>query len=441
MDTGYTVKSLQIEQPQRFWDMPDLEEYVLSVCLHNKQALAYAMSNLVSMRDFKDIKNRKAFSVLEARYDDGVELDPVVIIDTWADMDIFSTAEARRVAGAYEGDVEYEPKISELQKAGSLRRAKKDIAELNSLTGTDIDPEKLAQKAFDLATKWNSGHAKKYYTGAEVEQMLKNQVVGEKLDLGIPVFDEQVYRNAGLNKGTMKGKIFRSKHGKTRQECWEVAQHLRQGRTVLYFTLEGQVGDIMGNVKEILRSEWNSHKDRLLLRDSLVDLDGIRSAIIEAVFADSVDVVVIDYLQEMTLDAGKWIDENTRYNECMRVLTRLCVKYDFLLDVLSQVTTEDKSKTGWGNVPEPHDAYGSKQIIKAASLLLVGFRPNLYPKLLEKDPISGKMYAKDMDNTTIPYTSVFLKPVRCRKKIECLHRYVHFVDTDHGLKLHKQELI
>lgn len=437
-----------MEQPEhtedrRFWNLPDLEQYVLSVSLHNRQALAKAMSNLVSARDFKDVKNRKAFGVLEARYEAGAELDPVVIVDTWKDLGIYSAAEARAVASAWEGDPDFEPKISELQKAGGMRQAKKDIAKLNELTGQDTTPEQLSQKAFDMAVRWNIGHAKKYYTAAEVERMEKEQQVGEKLSLGIPLLDESIYRNAGLCKGTVKGKIFRSKHGKTRQQCWEVAQHLRQGRTVLYFTLEGQNADIAGNVRENLQSEWDRHKERLLLRDATVDLDSIRGAIIEAAFAEEVDVVVVDYLQEMTLNVGRWIDENTRYNECVRELTRLAVRYDFLLDLLSQVTTEDRSKSGWGNVPAPHDAYGSKQIIKAASLLLVGFRPNQYPELVKKDPIPGSdnLSAKDMDGQTIPYSSVFMKPVRSRKKIGCLHRYVHFVDTDSGYKLHSHKLI
>jgi len=432
---------MELAEKTRYWEARNIEEYVISICLHNKQALAKAVSNLRSLRDFKDVKNRQAFGIIEMFYDQGKDVDPVVLIDEWIDLEIYDKGEARQVASAYEGDTDFEPKIEQLKKMGGMRKAKKDIGKLHQLSTKNTSPENLASKAFDMAVSWNNGSHKKYYTAKEVEEQEQNNEVGEKLDIGIPLFDDQVYKNAGLNKGTMKAIMFREKHGKTRSTCWEVAQHLRQGRTVLYVTLEGQNKKIKGNVKQILQSEWKDHYDRLLLKDSAVVVDEIRSAIIEACFVDEVDVVVVDYLQRMELNTDKFISENVKFNECCKALTDLCVKYDFLLNLLSQATSQEKQKKGYGNVPDVYDAYGSKQIIKDASMIMIGFRPSWYEELIQKDPMSGKLYATDPNEQRCPYSSVFVKPVLSREKLDIAHQYVHMIDTDQGLKLHSQNLI
>lgn len=428
------------EEPKRLWNAENTEEYVLSVCLHNKQALAKAMNSLYSLRDFKDVANRKAFSVIENLYDSGEEIDPIVVCDTWIDMDIYEKHDARRIAGTWNGDAEYEPKINQLALQGGIRKAKKDIGKLFDKTNQNTTPEELAQLAFDYAVSWNSGSQKKYYTAREVHEMKDER--GEKLNLGIPLFDDTVYKHAGLHKGTVKASIFRSKHGKTRSACWELAQHLRQGRTAMYFTLEGQNNDILGNVKQILKDEWREYQENFLLVDDRFDIESIRSSFIEAEFTQGVDVVFIDYLQEVMLNADRWVGENERINEVCRQLTQVCTKYNVLMNLLSQVTTTSKSDRGYSHVPNVGDAYGSKQIIKAASMIMVGFRPKNYEELLKDTPMPPfKTKVIAPDESLAPIQSVFIKPALSRKKLSCQHQWAHFVDTDDGLKLHKQELI
>lgn len=426
-----------LDTPLRLWEASGTEEYVLSACLHNKQALVKAITSLQAQRDFKDGMNARAFGVIVNRYQAGKPVDPVVVCDQWVDLGIYSQADARRVVGAWQGDADYEPKIEELALHGGMRKAKKDIGKLFEHAGQDTTPEGLSKAAMDMAVSWSSGSGRKYQYASEVARGEQ----GQRLELGIPLLDEQVYQNAGLNKGTVKAVIFREKHGKTRFACWEAAQHLRQGRTVLYITGEGQNIDIKGNFQQILQDEFPDHHNRLLMKDSAVDISEIEATIIEAVFAEDIDVVVVDYLQLLELDVNRWVSENEKYNAICKRLRQLAVKYDFLLNLLSQSTSEEKASKGYGNVPDVYDAYGSKEIIKAASLILVGFRPGLYEELLDKDIFDRKMKVMDPEERLVPRTSVFVKPVRSRHKIDCLHRWMHFVDTDSGLTLHRQELL
>ena len=425
----------------RYWNADNIEEYVLSACLHNDQALVKAMNSLYGVRDFKNERNRQAFSVIENRFEADDKIDPLVVMDAWIDMGIFQEGEAQRVAGAWDGDQDYEPKIEELAKLGGIRKAKKDIGNLFEQANQDTTPDKLAQKAFDYAISWNNGSKKKYYTAKEVHEMRDQR--GEKLQLGIPLLDEQVYKHAGLHKGTVKTSLFRSKHGKTRTACYEVAQHLRQGRTVMYFTLEGQNNDILDNVKQIMKDEWRQYQSQFLLVDDRFDIDSIKSAYVEAEFTeDGVDVCVIDYIQEVQLNIGRWVGDNERITETTRQLTQLATKYNTLFNFLSQSTTVSKNDRGYGHVPDVHQVYGSKQIIKASSMIMVGFRPKNYEELLQESPMPPyEMRVMSPDEELAPISSVFMKPVLSRRKLECQHRWVHFVDSDDGIKLYSQELI
>lgn len=432
-----------METLNRYWNAAETEEYVLSIVLQNKEALAIAMSQLDSRRDFNDPRNQRAFSLLEGRHTAGESIDSTIIIDEWTDTGIYtSITEARRIANSAKGDFDYEPKISLLRRAGGIRKAKADIEQLFHATKEDTTPEKLAEKAMTFATSWVTGNSRKYLTASEVEEKELSDLTGEKLYSGIPLLDDVLYKTAGQRKGTVKATILREKHGKTRQACWEVAQDLRQGHKVLYVSLEGTASDIKDNVKQVLQDEWNQHKDNLLLVDGTVDADDIQSAIIEAVFVDKIDKVVVDYLQLMQQPYSRKLSENENTNRCCQQMTQLAVRYNLNLHLLAQARQPDRSVRGYQNVPKVHDVYGSNQLIKDASIILVGFRPKLYEELIIDGSLGKRVTAPPgLKLKVAPINSVFLKPVLCRKKINCLHMWAHFIDTDEGLKLQSQEML
>lgn len=428
---------------ERFWNALELEEYVISIVLYNQKALARAMSELDSRRDFKDPKLQKAFAVIEGRYEAQEDVDVLVLVNEWVDMAIFSNEhEAKRIATKSEGDHDYEPKIKELRRSGGMRKAQSDIQTLFKASKEDTDPETLAQKAYEAANSWITGSTRKYLTAEEVEEQELNQKVGEKLLSGIPLLDNVLYKNAGQRKGTVKATIFREKHGKTRHACWEVAQDLRQGHKVLYVTLEGSNVDIKDNIKQVLQDEWSELKGSLLQKDGTVDADEIQATILEAVFAEDIDKVVIDYLQLMKQPKSRMISENENTNRCCQQITQMCVKHNLNMHYLSQARQADKMQNGYGNVPTVYDAYGSNQIIKDASIILVGFRPKLFETLVTKNSLGARVKAPEGTRLEYaPINSVFLKPILSRKKIDCLHMWAHFVDTDQGYKLQSQELL
>lgn len=419
-------------------DSQTLEEYILSVCLHNKTAIARCMSHLSSQKDFTG-SNQKAFAVMEAEYQSEGRVDPLVLTEKWVALKIFSQSDSRFIFGAYDNDTDFEPKMRELARHGTFRQAQRDIVKINDLIKKNITPDKLSSQAMEFVSKWNLGGVKKYSTSEEVEERERLNITGEKLQQGIPLLDGILYRHAGQHKGTVKATIFREKHGKTRHACWEVAQDLRQGHKVLYVTLESQENDIKNNVKQVLQHEWDGLKGNLFYRDATTDVSEIISSIVEWVFIEDGDKVVIDHMQRIQHPDSRKMNENENGNKCCMMLTDAAVKYDLNMHLINQARQPEKFVSGYESAPKTYDCYGSNQLIKDASLILVGFRPNTDPKLVVTNPLGAKV--QHPDEGEAPLHSVFLKPILSRKKMPYLHKWAHFVDTDEGFKLYKNELI
>lgn len=418
-------------------DSQALQEYLISVCLNNKTALATCMSHLSATRDFTG-SNQRAFALMEAEYSDKGNVDGLVMTEKFVNAQIFDTATARYIFNAYEGDVEFKPKMEQVREFGVFRQARIDLGQLQKDVNSDITPSQLSQKAMETISKWGTGAESKYLTTEQVERDEREGNKGVHLRQGVPILDDYIYKDAGQQKGTVKATIFREKHGKTRHACWEVAQDLRQGYKVMYVTLEGQAQDIKNNVKEILRDQWDELKGNLYYKDGTTDVFDISNAVIEWHFIEKGDKVVVDHLQR--IKHPERMGENENGNRCCQILTDLSVRYDLNFHLINQARQPEKGQTGYNTVPKTYDCYGSNQLIKDASIILVGFRPNTDDTLLTESVLGG-LKVKDPDGNESPYHSVFVKPILSRKKMEHLHRWIHFRDTDNGYELYRNELL
>ena len=319
-----------------------------------------------------------------------------------------------------------------------------DIRDLDQMRSTKDPISKISSKASKFASEWVTQNEKRYYSGQEVDE--SKEEYGEPILTGIPDYDDRIYKHGGNLRGQMKGVICREKHGKTRSECWEVAQNIRMGYKVLYITTEGIKKDIAGNVKQVLRHEWKEYRNNLFIVDGIVDIDEIESVILEAVLVEGVSKVVLDYIQN-TESSERYTGENELYNNNTKRLRNLMVRHNYHQVILSQSRKESQYKsvakdvdgnpllpTGWSGLPTVGDAYGSNEMIKAASLIMTGFRPNLVPENVKINPLGSRkvLNPKGQEDS---YFSFYLQPIRMRYKPEYLHKFIHFIDSDEGLKI------
>lgn len=394
--------------------------------------------NLMANRDFSG-QNRKAFAMIEAEYSAQGKVDPLVMTERWVSAGIYEAATSRYIFSCWDNDADYIPKMNELKRYGQFRRIQLDLEDIQKHLQSDINPDQLSQKAMDLVSKWGIGSEKKYQTTSEVERASDMGLSGMALRQGIPLLDDKIYKLAGQRKGTVKATIFREKNGKTRHACWEVAQDLRQGYKVLFVTLEGGSTDVKDAIKEVLQNDFDSLKGNLFHKQGTTDVFEIAAAISEIHFQEGIDKIVVDHMQRISHPDERKLSENEMGNRCTKLLTDLAVRYDFNLHLINQAKQPDSRTKGYGNVPGTYDCYGSNQLIKDASIILIGFRPNTIEELIVTNDLGSKVQGPNGD--LVPYHSVFVKPILSRKKMPYLHRWMHFVDTDEGYKLQNQELL
>lgn len=419
----------------------EMEEFVIAGCLNNDYLLAHAMSSLTSHRDFTG-ENQKAFAVLEGEFLDGNAIDPLVVAEKLKTLGIYEDYVIRDLIttkGTYKG---FEEKVSALRRLGGLRMAQDDIYELNRMIRSDIDPAKLASHAWDMAASWTSGDARQYKTASEVMEEFLRGDTGEQLLQNVPLLDEVLYKNGGNRKGQVKATILREKHGKTRHACWDASHDLALGRKVLYITTEGQSHEITGNFIEIFQDRWKDVEKNLVQLDRVTDVMEIASAMRDFALFDDGDKVVIDHLQRIEWPNGDRLSENEKGNRCCKLLTDYTVRFNINTHILNQARQPQMGVTGWKSAPDVYDCYGSNQLVKDAYLILTGFRPGLHDELIMEHALAeGGKSARGPNGEPVPLTSMFIRPVRSRKKMPYLYQWAHFVDTDEGLKLHRQELL
>lgn len=413
-----------------------LSNYVLSKMCHSNEAAVYGITKLKPSH-FEG-RFRTLYSVIKTIYKMNGSVDLHVFV---------SQAKAQNIPEKFSNELfhycnrftdEWENVFKEFKEESAKNRAIKDAKQIIEDLQTKSIQEVAGQTA-SKAVSWISDTEKRYYSGKEVDEEPEQE--GKPILTGYPIFDDGIYKHGGNQKGQMKGMICREKHGKTRSECWEDAQNLRQGHKVLYVTMEGRKSDITGNVKQVLKDEWKQYRESFFVVDGIVHIDEIESVILEAVLIEGVDKVVIDYIQLVMAEGNS---ENERINNATERLRHLMVKYNFHLTLLSQARKESVYTSvpkdangnkmvpdGWKHVPDVNDAYGSMALIKAASIILVGFRPNQYEQNIIHTAMSKRVINPFKEED--PYHSFYMQTVRTRNKPEYLHKWVRFQDTDNGM--------
>lgn len=415
----------------------DLQKYVLSEMCHNKEAAVYAITKF-KRANFTG-SGKTLYTVIKTLYKKNGGVDLHVLANQGKAQSVPEDVSNEIFNYTNRFTDEWENVFKEFKEESTKRSAIRDAQDiLDQLQVKSV--KEVAGETTKKAVSWISDTDKRYYSGKEVDEEPESE--GEPILTGYPIFDEGIFKHGGNLRGQMKGVICREKHGKTRSECWDCAQNLRQGHKPLYITMEGRKSDITGNVKQVLRDEWQQYRENFFVVDGIVHIDDIESVILEAVLIEGVDKIVIDYIQLVVADGNS---ENERINTATERLRHLMVKYNFHLTLLSQARKEsvytsvpkDASGNkmvpdGWKHVPGVSDAYGSMALIKAASIILVGFRPNQYEENVVHTAMSKRVINPFKEED--PYHSFYMQTVRTRYKPEYLHKWIRFQDTDNGME-------
>ncbi len=404
-----------------------------------KEATVYGMTKL-NAQHFSQ-QNRRIYSTIKHLYSKNNKVDYHVFESQLIGFGYKKDTAQHVYHYCLDYDDNWENNFEELVRTSTYNRILENTQELIEMK-TNQDPiDKISARGMRYATEWITGTEKRYYSGLEVDEL--GDETGAPILTGHPMYDYEIYENGGNRKGQMKGVICREKHGKTRSECWEVAQNIRMGHKVLYLTMEGTKKDIRDNVRQALQHEWKDFRENLFIVDGTVDLEELEAITIEAVLIEGVDKVVVDYMQLVMAKGG---NENERINNATERFRHLMVKHNFHCVALNQARKENPNATvpkdangnalshsAYKHVPSVYDAYGSNALIKASSIIFIGFRPNLYQELVKPTGMSKRVISpKGREDS---FYSFYMKVERSRHKFNHLHRYWQFIDSDEGLNL------
>lgn len=424
--------------------MRNIEYFCLSAMCQYDEAAIKGIVQLKPEHFDSSAGNRKVFAVIKSIYQKYRRVDLHVFQSQCQSLGFNENDTNHIYHYCLDYQDEWKAAFDELKRLAGYRKVQSFAVEIEELRTKAKSLDKIASHATQFASDLITSTEKRYYSGKEIDEL--EEEFGEPILTGFPYYDNVLYKNGGNLKGQMKGVICREKHGKTRSECWEVAQNIRMGFKVLYITLEGRKKDITGNVKEVLKSDWQQYRENLFVVDGVNSLDELEAILIETVMVEQVDKVVVDYIQLVVPDE-RYSNENEKINISTERIRHLMVKYDFHCVLLSQARKQSQSATppkdaegnqlmpyGWRHVPKVSDAYGSAALIKAAQLILVGYRPNMYEECTKTNPLGSRRVINPVKGWD-SYYSFYLRPDISRNKLEVLHRWIHFIDSDEGLKL------
>lgn len=419
----------------------NLQYFCISAMCQYEDAAVYGITKL-KVDDFTDI-HKKLYKITTGLFKLKRRVDLHVFVSQAQSVGL-KEGEANMIYHyCLDHDDDWEHAFQELKRLSIDRTIGSHLNELLELKSEQKSPALISSRAMRYAADWVTEGEKRYYSGKEIDEM--EEEYGDPILTGYPLYDDKIYAYGGNLKGQMKGVIMREKHGKTRSECWEVAQNIRMGHKVLYLALEGRKQDITGNIKQVLQHQWQEYRENLYVVDGVVDLDELETIVVEAVMVDGVEKVVVDYMQ-LVVPSGRFSGENERINEATERFRHLMVKHNFHCTALNQARKANPNASapkdadgnltmpsGYKYVPSAYEAYGSNALIKAATLILVGFRPNQYEELTKVTGLSTKVIDPNHQNAS--YYSLFMKIERTRYKPEYLHKWWQFTDSDEGLNL------
>ena len=418
----------------------DLEHYCISAICNWDEAAVYALTKLKPAL-FTD-RNQGLFKIATGLFRMHGTVDQGVFISQASGLGVDKHTASIIYHQALDISDNWKHNFEELSRVGTYRIIAHHEQEISAMRSRGENIAKISGMATKFASEWITGLEKKYYSGKEIDEL--SEEIGKPIMTGYPLYDSEIYQYGGNQTGQMKGVICREKHGKTRSECWECAQNLRMGHRVLYLALEATKKEITGNIKSVLQNEWTALREQLFVVDGIRNLEELAAAVTEAVLVDNVDKVVIDYIQ--LVQVPKTRNENERINEATEAFRELMIRLDFHCVVLSQARKEDPSQTvpkdfngnptlpkGYRFVPGLYEAYGSNALIKASSIILIGFRPNRYEELIQRNELGAKII--DPLGNHGSYHSFFMKTAATRYKPDYVHKWFQMVDSDQGLRL------
>ena len=393
----------------------EVEMALLALCKRKDVVILGVVENKISDDDFTDIRNRTIFGVIIDMFLDNAQIDRITVYSELERRGLADKAGGQRYVYRV-GDTtavqsalhSYINAIRERSERTKLLKTVEDVRK-RALNGSMRASEAVDYAIDQMTHLKGTGDTKGFegmpeilkLTMSEITAELRDENVGGKIKLGFPKLDAML---GGLRPGSLNILAARPSMGKSALAINMAANVAANQNPVAIFSLEMSKQEIASRlmsssmskpVSEIIYSHKMSDSDRKQIDHALAKLSEFPIYIddnsdtnpvtmkskLTQLFADSKKapkLVVIDYLQLMTMPGAGGRSRNEEVTAISRSLKLLAKEFNIPFIALSQLSRGAAQRDD--HTPQLSDLRDSGAIEQDADTVMFIDRPDYYKK-------------------------------------------------------------
>jgi len=402
----------------------DVEMALLALCMRKNNAILKVVENKIEEKDFSDARNRVIYGVITDMFLDNAQIDRITVFSELERRGLADKAGGQRyvyrVGDKMAVQTAMDSYIEAIRERSDRAKLLKAVEEVKTKA---TDGKMRASEAVDYAVSAISalrtaGETKGFegmpdilkMTMTEIYKELKDDNVGGKVKVGFPKLDSML---GGLRPGSLNILAARPSMGKSALAINMAANVAANQNPVAIFSLEMSKSEIASRlmssfmnkpVSEIIYSHKMSESDQKQIDRALkllaeypifIDDNSDTNPItmkskLQQLFAgpNAPKLVVIDYLQLMTMPGNGGKSRNEEVTAISRSLKLLAKEFDIPIIALSQLSRGAAQRDD--HTPQLSDLRDSGAIEQDADTVMFIDRPDYYKKKDEEGSSDGE---------------------------------------------------
>ena len=423
----------------------DAEMALLALCMRKNTAVLETVENKIAEEDFTDARNRTIYSVIIDMFLDNAQIDRITVFSELERRGLADKAGGQRYVYrvgdktavqsallSYIAAVRERSDRTKLLKAVDKIRTKATDGKMKASEAVDYAINEIAHlkttgesKGFEiLSTILKS-------TMSEITAELRDENAGGKVKVGFPKLDAML---GGLRPGSLNILAARPSMGKSALAINMAANVAAYQNPVAIFSLEMSKQEIASrlmsstmnkSVSDIIYSRKMKDSDKQQLDRALVKLSEYPIYIddnsdtnpvtmkskLQQLFSDPdpnkrPKLVVIDYLQLMTMPSAGGRSRNEEVTAISRSLKLLAKEFNIPFIALSQLSRGAAQRDD--HTPQLSDLRDSGAIEQDADTVMFIDRPDYYKKKDEVGPDAGEDGRPNDANDNKEYLTAYI---------------------------------
>ena len=422
----------------------DVEMGLLALCMRKDTAILKTVENKIDESDFTDVRNRTIYGVIIDMFLDNAQIDRITVFSELERRGLADKAGGQRyvyrvgdTTAVQSALLSYIDAIRERSDRSKLLKTVEDVRK-KALDGSMRATETADYAISKISELRGAGESKGFEGMADILKLTMSEITSElrddnsgKIKLGFPKLDSML---GGLRPGSLNILAARPSMGKSALAINMAANVAAYQNPVAIFSLEMSKQEIASrlmsstmnkSVSDIIYSRKMKDSDKQQLDRALVKLSEYPIYIddnsdtnpvtmkskLQQLFSDPdpnkrPKLVVIDYLQLMTMPSAGGRSRNEEVTAISRSLKLLAKEFNIPFIALSQLSRGAAQRDD--HTPQLSDLRDSGAIEQDADTVMFIDRPDYYKKKDEVGPDAGEDGRPNDANDNKEYLTAYI---------------------------------